>query len=285
MSEAAHYLNTLPAPVPPPSTTSTFYFDDRRITVVMLAGEPWFVAGEIAEVLGHRSTADVTLLLKDKHKGTHSVRTLGGLQTVSVISEPGFYQAVLGRKPTAKAMPGMVERIERFQERVSEEVLPSIRRTGGYGVPSIPAPAAQGAALMDLMRNPAVALELIGYYAAANLSLQEKVDAAAPAVAFQEALVATDETFGLQQAGKALGPAPNGFINWLLGRGDIYRRAGSLCARQHLINRGLMTVRWEPHGGSPRPTTHVTGKGIALYARLLGVKAPELPRQDALHGI
>ena len=82
-----------------------------------------------------------------------------------------------------------------------------------------------------------------------------------------------------------MGQAPNGFINWLLGRGDIYRRAGSLCARQHLINRGLMTVKWEAYGGSPRPTTHVTGKGIALYARLLGVKAPELPRQASLPGI
>lgn len=284
MSEAAIYLNTLPAPVPPAPATSTFYFDDRRITVVMVAGEPWFVAGEIAEVLGHRSAAEVTRLLKDKHRGTHSVRTPGGLQSVTVISEPGFYQAVLSRKPTAKAMPGMIERIERFQDWVTEEVLPSIRRTGSYGVPTVQAPVAQGAALLDLMRNPAVALELIGHYAAANISLQEKVEAAAPAVAFQQALVETDDTFGLQQAGKSLGQAPNGFVNWLLGRGDIYRRNG-LCARQHLIDRGLYTMGWEEFGGKPRPVTRLTGKGVVHYAKILGVRPPEPPRQGALPGI
>ncbi|WP_442919302.1 hypothetical protein [Methylobacterium sp. SyP6R] len=49
------------------------------------------MAAQVAEVLGHRAASDVTRLLKDKQKGTHSVRTLGGAQNVSVISEPGFY--------------------------------------------------------------------------------------------------------------------------------------------------------------------------------------------------
>jgi prophage antirepressor-like protein len=123
--------------MPAAEATSTHYFDGHPFTVILRDGEPWFVATEVAAMLGHRNGPDMTRVLKDRHKGTHSVRTPGGVQAVSIISEPGFYQAVLSRKPTARAMPGMVERIDRFQEWVTEDVLPAIRRTGTYSIPAV----------------------------------------------------------------------------------------------------------------------------------------------------
>ena len=99
----------------------------------------------------------------------------------------------------------------RFRRWVTDEVLPTIRRTGGYAVPAVapvaqvPAPVTTRAALLDLLRNPTTALELIGHYASENLSLHGQVEAAAPAIALVAALADTDETLCLQDAGKALG--------------------------------------------------------------------------------
>lgn len=86
-------------------------------------GEPMFVAADVAKALGYGDATHMTRRLDEDEKGLRSVETLGGKQTVSVITEPGLYSAVLGSKlPTAKA----------FKRWVTHEVLPAIRRNGGY---------------------------------------------------------------------------------------------------------------------------------------------------------
>lgn len=84
-------------------------------------GEPLFVAKDILDTLGLDRTA--MRKLDDDEKGVDTVHTPGGDQQVSIVSEPGFYKLVLkSRKPEAKA----------FQRWVTHEVLPSIRKRGGY---------------------------------------------------------------------------------------------------------------------------------------------------------
>lgn len=84
-------------------------------------GEPWFVARDVLAVLEVDRTA--LRKLDDDEKGVDSIHTLGGDQTATVVSEPGFYKLVLrSRKPEAK----------RFQRWVTHEVLPALRRDGAY---------------------------------------------------------------------------------------------------------------------------------------------------------
>ena len=86
-------------------------------------GDPWFVAKDVADILGYRDATDATRGLDDDEKGTQSVRTLGGDQDMIVISESGLFAAVLrSQRPEAKA----------FRKWVTSEVLPSIRKTGKY---------------------------------------------------------------------------------------------------------------------------------------------------------
>ena len=62
--------------------------------------------------------------MDDDEKGIITGETLGGAQKMTVISESGLYSLILrSRKPEAK----------RFKKWVTKEVLPSIRKTGGYG--------------------------------------------------------------------------------------------------------------------------------------------------------
>lgn len=90
-------------------------------------GQPWFVAKDVCDSLGIGKYRDALSRLDDDERGSLLVDTLGGPQTVGTVSEAGFYKLVMrSRKPEAKA----------FQRWVTHEVLPAIRRTGGYMVAS-----------------------------------------------------------------------------------------------------------------------------------------------------
>ena len=102
-----------------------FNFNQNAIQVINKNGEAWFIASEVAAMLGYRDSYNMTRILDNDEKGTHNVSTLGGNQDVSVINESGFYHAAFkSRKPEVKP----------FRKWVTSEVLPTIRKTGGYQV-------------------------------------------------------------------------------------------------------------------------------------------------------
>lgn len=105
-----------------------FDFEDNAVRVVDIDGEPWFVAADVARVLGYDHTPHATRLLDDDEKGVHKVDTLGGTQEMTMVNESGLYHLVLlSKKPEAK----------KFRKWVTAEVLPSIRKTGMYVAPEM----------------------------------------------------------------------------------------------------------------------------------------------------
>lgn len=112
------------------SSIIPFSFESTEIRAIANdQGEPWFVAGDVAELLGYRNAPDMTRLLDDDEKGTHNLRTLGGEQEMTIISESGLYACILkSRRPEAKV----------FRKWVTGEVLPALRKTGHYAVPTEP---------------------------------------------------------------------------------------------------------------------------------------------------
>lgn len=100
-----------------------FKFEDHQVRTMLIDGQPWFVAADVAEALEYRIAGDMTRNLDDDEKGTQIVRTLGGEQEMIVINESGLYSAILrSRKSAAK----------RFKKWVTAEVLPAIREHGRY---------------------------------------------------------------------------------------------------------------------------------------------------------
>lgn len=115
-------LVQIPAPTDR-TAPALFTFKGAQLRVVDRQGEPWFVAADVAAALGLRDANRATRLLDDDEKGAHSVGTLGGAQSMQVISESGLYALVLrSRKPEARP----------FQKWVTAVVLPTIRRHGMY---------------------------------------------------------------------------------------------------------------------------------------------------------
>ena len=90
---------------------------------VTLDGEPWFVAADVCRALGLGNSSMAVSKLDDDEKGVITSDTLGGKQEMSTINEPGLYSLILrSRKPEAKA----------FKRWITHEVIPAIRKTGGY---------------------------------------------------------------------------------------------------------------------------------------------------------
>lgn len=85
-------------------------------------GEPWFVAKDVCAALGI-DTSNLSKVLDDDERDTCTVQYTDQVRTVAVVNEPGLYSLILkSRKPEAKA----------FKRWVTHEVLPEIRKTGGY---------------------------------------------------------------------------------------------------------------------------------------------------------
>lgn len=103
-----------------------FQFESQEVRFV--DGKP--VANDVARVLGFKDPANaVSRMVKPKHKGLCKMQTPGGMQSVTVLEEPGIWTLALGsRLPSA----------EKFQDWLVEEVLPAIRKTGKYSPESEP---------------------------------------------------------------------------------------------------------------------------------------------------
>lgn len=94
-----------------------------QVRTVMQDGEPWFVAADVCKALDLDKTWNALQRLDEDEKGTTSISTLGGVQEMAIVNEPGLYSLVLGsRKKEAKD----------FKRWITHEVIPTIRKTGGY---------------------------------------------------------------------------------------------------------------------------------------------------------
>lgn len=110
-------------------TVNLFNFEGFDVRVVLVDGEPWFSARDVAEGLGYSNPQKA---VRDHCKsprpvGVNDSFTLG--PSANIIPERDVYRLVMRSK-----MP----QAERFEEWVVSEVLPSIRRTGGYTAPPQP---------------------------------------------------------------------------------------------------------------------------------------------------
>lgn len=111
-------------------TVNLFNFEGFDVRVVLVDGEPWFSGKDVAEGLGYSNPQKA---VRDHCKsprpvGVNDSFTLG--PSANIIPERDVYRLVMRSK-----MP----QAERFEEWVVSEVLPSIRKTGGYTAPAQPA--------------------------------------------------------------------------------------------------------------------------------------------------
>lgn len=108
---------------------TVFNYGAAVVRTVVIDGEPWFVAKDVAEILGHRwNGSSVIDHVPEQWKGARSVLTPRGNQMMAVLSEQGVY-FFLGRSDKPAALP--------FQMWIAGDVVPMIRKTGSYSVAQV----------------------------------------------------------------------------------------------------------------------------------------------------
>lgn len=100
-------------------------------------GEPRIVALDLAKILGYKNTNDLTRLLDEDEQDTQKVRALDGkMREMSVVTEAGFYKAIMNRNTTEGMTEEVKQFIRGFKRWAAHDVFPTIRKTGEYATPA-----------------------------------------------------------------------------------------------------------------------------------------------------
>jgi anti-repressor protein len=236
-----------------------FDFRGTRVRVVSIDGEPWFVAADVCFVLGYSNSRDaVSKHVRDTQRGVSRIATPSGDQDMTVVNEGGLYRLLM-RARTVLA--------DDFQDWVTDDVLPTIRKTGGYGNQfEIPATFPEA---LELAARQARQLEAAE---ARNTELE-------PVAASWTQLADATGDYSLREAAQILDRDPaiqtgqNRLaktlknVGWTDRNGQPYQR---------YVDLGRLVIRTRsydhPITGESQATTQVrvTVKGIHALHRLLG---------------
>lgn len=185
------------------------------IRTLNIDGEPWFVASDVCKALGIANSRDAVARLDEDEKGVALTDTLGGVQNLTTVNEPGLYTLVLSsRKPEAKA----------FKRWITHEVIPSIRKHGGYvaGQEHMSDEELMAKALL-------MAQKTIADRDARISALQVEVAVAQPKVDYFNELVDRNLLTGIRETAKELGIKQKVFVDFLLNKKYLHRsKSGKL---------------------------------------------------------
>ena len=161
-----------------------------EIRAIERNGEPWFVAKDIAEILGYvwNGTQRISHI-PEEWRGVTSVVTPSGNQEMSVISEQGLY-FFLNRSDKPSALP--------FQKWIAGEVLPSIRKHGGYLTEKT---------IEDIINDPDTIIRMAQALKAERekiKKLESEKKESLPKIEFYDAVTGSSDTIDIGQAAKVL---------------------------------------------------------------------------------
>lgn len=233
-----------------------FAFQNERVRVMTDAtGEPWFVVADVCRALKHSNpTMAIEGMDADDLSTAEAIDSMGRTQVVNILSEPGLYQLVL----TSRA-----EKAHEFKRWVTKEVIPQIRKTGSYSV----APVLPSITFPEALRLLADAEE-------AKLALTDKVAELKPKAEFFDAVTASEDTLGMNEAAKLLGIGRNRLMANLRSAG-VFRANNT--PYQRYIDDGHFKVvesKWTDSRGDAHVTlsTRVFQRGVEFIRRKFSVQ-------------
>lgn len=228
-----------------------------KVRTLNLNGEPWFVAADVCKALELGNPSMTVERLDDDEKGISTIDTLGGKQRMAIINEPGLYSLVItSRKPEAKA----------FKRWITHEVIPAIRKYGGYMTKSL---------LEQVLENPNLIYEFARRMLEEqqkNERLRQELDRAKPKADYYDAFIHPESCTNIRATAKELKVPEKMFTAFLIRKRYLYRApSGGLMPYAKAADDGLFFVKdYIAVNGHQGVYTLVTPKGKALFLSMLG---------------
>lgn len=105
-----------------------FDYKGQQVRTILINGEPHWIANDICKILGFANPRETLKRLDEDEVSSIDVTdSLGRNQNTNVINEPGLYSLILGSKK---------QEAKEFKKWITHEVIPSIRKTGSYSIPT-----------------------------------------------------------------------------------------------------------------------------------------------------
>lgn len=247
-------------------------FDFRGASLRTLtdeAGEPWFVAKDVCDILGH---SNVSMALDRLDDDERSKFNLGRQGETNIVNEAGLYVLVLGsRKPEA----------HEFKRWVTHEVLPSIRRHGVY---------ATDVTIDSILNDPDFGIRLLTNLKderARRREAEKTIEAQKPKVLFADSVAASHSTILVGELAKILkgngvDTGQNRLFQWMRDNGYLISRKGTdfNMPTQKAMELGLFFIKETNIQHSDghitvNKTPKVTGKGQTYFVNKFLANAEE----------
>ena len=257
-----------------------------EIRAVEKDGEPWFSGKDVAVALGYSNPLKaIRDHVDNEDRGMNETFTPGGKQFIAVINESGLYSLILSSKlPSAK----------QFKRWVTSEVLPSIRKTGGYleGQEHMSDADLLAKALLVAQRQIEQRDKRIREVQAANSDLTVKNQIMQPKALFADSVCASSTSILIGELAKILkqsgvNTGQQRLFAWMRDNGYLIRRKGAdyNMPTQRSMEMQLFEIKESvvAHADghtSINKTPKVTGKGqIYFINKLRGVYETESTRR------
>lgn len=240
----------------------TFTFESQEVRTLLVNGEPHFVANDVAKTLGYSNPRDALSKHVDKEdKGVAKCDTLGGKQNLTIINESGLYSLILSSKlPTAK----------KFKRWVTSEVLPAIRKHGGYLTPE---------KIEEALLNPDTIIRLatdLKREREGRLIAEQRVAELAPKASYTDKVLKCPGLIAVKFIAKDYGMSPQAFNNLLHKLGIQYKQGKTWLLYAKYQDRGWTQSTTHPIDG---------GKGVAMHTKWTQKGRLELYQELKKHGI
>ena len=241
-----------------------------KVRTIMTDGEPLFIAADVCKALDIKNfTQAVSRLDTDER----AMLNIGRQGRTNVVNEYGLYNLVLAsRKPEAKA----------FKRWITHEVIPAIRKHGGYLTPD---------KTEELLNDPDLIIQLatnLKEERAARSQAEQQLAVAKPKVLFADAVAASDSTILIgdlakiiKQNGHAVGQQR--MFKWLREHGYLIKRMGAdyNSPTQKAMELGLFKIKETAITHSDghvtvSKTVKVTGKGQQYFIAKFEAKKHEI---------
>lgn len=236
-----------------------FNFNNLQVRTTLIENEPWFVAKDIADILGYQNgSRDVNRHVDEEDLQSYTDKSSGQGRRINIINESGLYALIIGSKK---------KDARKFKRWITHEVLPTIRKHGAYMTDTKAKEVLSGHGLADMLSQAAEQLR------AKELVISEMK----PKALFAESVAASNQSILIGELAKYLKQngidiGANRLFAWLRENGWLINRKGEMWNQptQKGLNQGLFEIKKRvlnnPDGTVfTTSTTKVTGKGQIYF--------------------
>lgn len=240
------------------NTLKLFNFEEHEVRTLLINNEPWFVGKDVAETLGYAKGRNaISSHVDEEDKKDAPIQgDLGGKQQMTIINESGVYALVFGSKlPSAK----------KFKRWVTSEVLPTLRKTGGYKMPETFSEALRAYA-DEVEKNNQLSLE--------NKMKDQRINELKPKADYTDMILSSKSLVTTTQIAKDYGMSGKAFNQLLHKYGIQYIQSGQWLLYSKYQSEGYTsseTIRIQHRDGTygAKMNTKWTQKGrLFLYNKL-----------------